>query len=64
MHDIIFKQNKKGGGLFNFILPNALKHMATDTANKHEVITGSGSKSKDKLFKATESHILDKTRHS
>ena len=35
MTDIIFKKNKKGGGLFNFIFPDALKQISTENKNKH-----------------------------
>ncbi len=64
MTEIIFKKNKKGGGLFNFIFPDALKQITTENKNKHGTITGSGGKSIDRLFKATESHILDKRRRN
>jgi hypothetical protein len=58
MSNIIFKQNKKGGGLFNFIMPQSLNR----PQSKHEPLVSAGSKSKDKLFRATDSHILDKRR--
>ncbi len=50
MNDIIFKQNKKGGGLFNFIIPKSKNHTIV------------GLDAKDRLISATNSEHLDNIR--